>query len=100
MTATRPGAVLFLVVLAIPAQTLQEAENLWKQRKFGAESNNGNPGANEVFRDLVAKYPDDPRYRVRWGRMFWIMGRVTTSRTRLTFSVRPWPSRKTMPMRN
>ena len=70
MTATRPGAVLFLVVLAIPAQTLQEAENLWKQRKFGAESNNGNPGANEVFRDLVAKYPDDPRYRVRWGRMF------------------------------
>jgi tetratricopeptide (TPR) repeat protein len=70
MTATRPGAVLFLVVLAIPAQTLQEAENLWKQRKFGAESNNGNPGANEVFRDLVGKYPDDPRYRVRWGRMF------------------------------
>jgi tetratricopeptide (TPR) repeat protein len=70
MTATRPGAVLFLVVLAIPAQTLQEAENLWKQRKFGAESNNGNPGANEVFRDLVAKYPDIPEYRVRWGRMF------------------------------
>ena len=70
MTATRPGAVLFLVVLAIPAQTLQEAENLWKQRKFGAESNNGNPGANEVFRDLVGKYPDKPEYRVRWGRMF------------------------------
>ena len=70
MTATRLGAVLFLVVLAVPAQTLQEAENLWKQRKFGTESNNGNPGANEIFRDLVAKYPDNPMYRVRWGRMF------------------------------
>jgi tetratricopeptide (TPR) repeat protein len=70
MTVPRLGAVLFLVVLAVPAQTLQEAEGLWKQRKFGTESNNGNPGANEVFRDLVAKYPDNPLYRVRWGRMF------------------------------
>jgi tetratricopeptide (TPR) repeat protein len=70
MKLPRFGAVLFLVAVALPAQTLQEAENLWKQRKFGTESNNGNPGANEVFRDLVAKYPDNPHYRVRWGRMF------------------------------
>lgn len=66
----RLGAVLFLAVLAVPAQTLQQAEALWKQRKFGAADNNGNPGANETFRDLVAHYPDNPLYRVRWGRMF------------------------------
>ena len=66
----RFGAVLFLAVLAVPAQTLQEAETLWKQRKFSGESNNGNPGANDVFRELVAKYPDNSTYRVRWGRMF------------------------------
>ena len=66
----RFGAVLFLAGLAVPAQTLQEAETLWKQRKFSTESNNGSPGANDVFRELVAKYPENPTYRVRWGRMF------------------------------
>jgi cellulose synthase operon protein C len=66
----RLGAVLFLSVLAVPAQTLQEAETLWKQRKFSPDSNNGNPGANDVFRELVKKYPDNATYRVRWGRMF------------------------------
>jgi len=70
MKLPRLGAVLFLVAVALPAQTLEEAETLWKQRKFGTESNGGNPGANEVFRDLVAKYPDNPHFRVRWGRMF------------------------------
>ncbi len=70
MKVLRLGAVLFLAVLAGTAQTLQQAEALWKQRKFGADSNNGQPGANEIFRDLVAKYPDNPEYRVRWGRMF------------------------------
>ena len=70
MKVTRLGAVLFLVAVALPAQTLDEAETLWKQRKFGTESNGGNPGANEVFRNLVAKYPDNPHFRVRWGRMF------------------------------
>ena len=70
MKVPRLGAVLFLVAAALPAQTLEEAETLWKQRKFGTESNGGNPGANEVFRNLVAKYPDNPHFRVRWGRMF------------------------------
>jgi tetratricopeptide (TPR) repeat protein len=70
MKVPRFGAVLFLVGVALPAQTLEEAESLWKQRKFGTESNGGNPGANEVFRNLVAKYPDNPHFRVRWGRMF------------------------------
>ena len=58
----RLGGVLFLAALAVPAQTLQQAEALWKQRNFGA--------ANEVFRALVAKYPDNPDYRVQLGRMF------------------------------
>ena len=70
MKVPRLGAVLFLVAVALPAQTLEEAETLWKQRKFGTESNGGNPGANEVFRNLVAKYPDNPHFRVRWGRMY------------------------------
>ncbi|HEX3744414.1 MAG TPA: hypothetical protein VHW09_10805 [Bryobacteraceae bacterium] len=70
MKFPRLGAVLLLAAVVLPAQTLQEAEALWKQRKFGAESNDGNPGANEVFRALVAKYPENADYRVRWGRMF------------------------------
>jgi len=60
--ALRLGAVLFVAALALAAQTLQQAEALWKQRNFG--------GANVAFRDLVAQSPDNPDYRVRWGRMF------------------------------
>jgi len=58
----RLGAVMVLSVLAVSAQTLQQAETLWKERNFG--------GANEAFRNLVAQHPDNPEYRVRWGRMF------------------------------
>jgi tetratricopeptide (TPR) repeat protein len=62
MKLLRLGAVLFLGVLAVPAQTLQQAEAYWKARKFGE--------ANDTFRALVAQYPTNPDYRVRWGRMF------------------------------
>jgi tetratricopeptide (TPR) repeat protein len=62
MKLLRLGAVLFLAVVAVPAQTLQQAEALWKARKFGE--------ANDAFRALVAQYPTNPDYRVRWGRMF------------------------------
>jgi cellulose synthase operon protein C len=65
----RLGAVLFLAVVAVPGQTLQQAETLWKQRKFGTD-NYGNPGANDIFRALVEQNPTNPDYRVRWGRMF------------------------------
>jgi tetratricopeptide (TPR) repeat protein len=61
MKVWRLGAVLFLGVLAVPAQTLQQAQTLWKQRDFG--------GANEVFLALVARYPDNPDYLVQFGRM-------------------------------
>ena len=46
----------------LPAQTLQQAEGLWKARRY--------QDANTVFRDLVAHAPRDPAIRVRWGRMF------------------------------
>jgi tetratricopeptide (TPR) repeat protein len=61
MKVWRLGAVLFLGVLAVPAQTLQQAQTLWKQRDFG--------GANEVFLALVARYPNNPDYLVQFGRM-------------------------------
>jgi tetratricopeptide (TPR) repeat protein len=46
----------------LPAQTLQQAEALWKARRY--------QDANAVFRDLVAREPRNPMIRVRWGRMF------------------------------
>jgi cellulose synthase operon protein C len=61
MKLLRPVAVLFLAAVALAAQTIQEAEALWKARNFGE--------ANSVFLDLVAKHPDNPDYLVRFGRM-------------------------------
>jgi tetratricopeptide (TPR) repeat protein len=45
----------------LPAQTLNQAEALWKARRFKE--------ANEVFKQLEAKEPRNPDYKVRWGRM-------------------------------
>ena len=50
------------LALVLPAQTLEQAEALWKQRRYSE--------ANDVFRALVAQNSDNPDYRVRWGRMF------------------------------
>jgi tetratricopeptide (TPR) repeat protein len=44
------------------AQTLQQAEALWKGRDY--------QGANEVFKQLVAKDPNNPDLKVRWGRLY------------------------------
>jgi tetratricopeptide (TPR) repeat protein len=55
------GAVTLLLALALPAQTLNQAEALWKARRFKE--------ANEVFKQLEAKEPRNPDYKVRWGRM-------------------------------
>jgi tetratricopeptide (TPR) repeat protein len=57
----RLGAVTLLFVLVLPAQTLDQAEALWKARRFKE--------ANEVFKQLEAKEPRNPDYKVRWGRM-------------------------------
>lgn len=61
-TLSRRIAALPLLALALSAQTLQQAEALWKARDY--------QGANNVFRDLVAKNPNSCEYRVRWGRMY------------------------------
>ncbi len=58
----RPTLLLLLLVSAVSAQTLQQAETLWKARRF--------KDANDVFLALVAKYPNDPDIKVRWGRLF------------------------------
>ena len=55
-------AVAFPLTLAVCAQSLEQAEALWKARDY--------PGANEEFKRLVAKFPKNPDYRVRWGRLF------------------------------
>jgi tetratricopeptide (TPR) repeat protein len=54
----------FFVLLAsiLPAQTLQQAEALWKSGRY--------QDANTEFRNLVAKYPTNADYRIRWGRLF------------------------------
>jgi tetratricopeptide (TPR) repeat protein len=58
-------ALLLLSVFAahtLSAQTLQQAEALWKARRY--------QDANEVFKVLVEKNPKNAEYRVRWGRMY------------------------------
>src|ERR1044071_10338263 len=51
-----------LLVWAASGQTLEQAESLWKARRY--------QDANTVFQQLVAKNPKNPDYRVRWGRMY------------------------------
>ena len=53
---------LSLLASLLPAQTLPQAEALWKARRY--------QDANEVFRDLVAREPRNAMIRVRWGRMY------------------------------
>ena len=56
-------AILLLICLeALPAQTLERAEALWKARDY--------QGANALFRELVKAHPNNPEYKVRWGRLF------------------------------
>lgn len=51
-----------LCAAALLAQTLQQAESLWKQHRYTE--------ANDAFRALVAAHPRNAEYRVRWGRLF------------------------------
>jgi tetratricopeptide (TPR) repeat protein len=62
MNPRRVGGVLLLAAWGLSAQTLQQAEAYLKARNFGE--------ANVAFRELVAANPNNPEYRVRWGRMF------------------------------
>jgi tetratricopeptide (TPR) repeat protein len=53
---------LLLLAPAISAQTLQQAEALWKARRF--------QDSYDVFSQLIAKSPDNPDYKVQLGRMY------------------------------
>ena len=48
----RLGAGMLLLALTLPAQTLNQAETLWKARRFKE--------ANEVFKQLETKEPKNP----------------------------------------
>ena len=54
MRSLRLGAVAALIAFALPAQTLEQAESLWKARRFQE--------ANDAFRALVARSPKNPDY--------------------------------------
>jgi len=49
-------------VLSAQAPTLSQAEGFWKAGLYQE--------ANNAFRDLVKMHPDNPDYRVSWGRLY------------------------------
>lgn len=57
----RLGAAAFLLAFAVSGQTLEQAEARWKARDYF--------GANDIFKSLTAKYPENADYKVRWGRL-------------------------------
>src|SRR2546430_2470260 len=62
MTVAHLSAVTLLFLFCAQAQTLEQAEALWKARRWFE--------ANEVFKTLHSKDPNDPDLKVRWGRFF------------------------------
>jgi tetratricopeptide (TPR) repeat protein len=50
-----------LLACLLSAQTLGQAESLWKAHRYS--------DANDTFRALVAAHPRNAGYRVRWGRL-------------------------------
>ena len=62
MRRTMGIAALALFAGALCAQTLEQAESLRKARRYSE--------ANEIFKQLVAQHPENPDYRVRWGRLY------------------------------
>ncbi len=57
----RLGCAGLLFLFSASAQTLEQAENLWKQRRYF--------DANEVFKALEGKYPKDANLKARYGHM-------------------------------
>jgi cellulose synthase operon protein C len=53
---------LLLPLGCLHAQTLPQAEALWRAHDY--------KGASDTFRALVARDEKNPEYRVRWGRLF------------------------------
>ena len=55
-------AAIFCLAVALSAQTLEQAESLWKQHRY-VES-------KDVFEALLKAHPRNAEYRVRMGRLF------------------------------
>jgi cellulose synthase operon protein C len=55
------GAAAAWLACGLAAQSLDTAEALWKAHRYNE--------ANNEFRALVEKYPNNPDYKVRWGRL-------------------------------
>ena len=53
--------ILVCCAAGVYGQTLQQAESYWKAKRYD--------DANNIFRQLVAQHPDNPDYKVRWGRL-------------------------------
>lgn len=62
MSPLRLCASAMVLGIALHAQTLERAEELWKQGQYRE--------ANDAFRAAVAANPKNPNYRVLWGRFF------------------------------
>jgi len=54
--------LLLLACLPLGAQSIQQAESLWRAHDYD--------GANNAFKALVAAQPANAAYRVRWGNLF------------------------------
>lgn len=61
-SSRRLGVSALMCFSSLYAQTLERAESLWRGHQY--------QDANVAFRELVAKYPKNPDYKVRWGRLF------------------------------
>ncbi len=57
----KPLLIALWTAAALAAQTLQQAESLWKQQRYDE--------ANIAFRTLVDAQPRNAEFRVRWGRL-------------------------------
>ena len=55
-------AVAFAFSSALCAQTIQQAQALHRAGKLW--------DANEMFKSLEPRYPNDPAFKVAWGRVF------------------------------
>ncbi len=55
-------ALLLIISIPIGAQTIQQAEGLWRAHDY--------PGAVRVFDTLIAANPKNAEYRVRFGQLF------------------------------
>ena len=56
------GVGVFGCALFLQAQTIQEAETLWRNHDY--------VGANAAFQALEKAHPDNAQYKVRWGQFY------------------------------